>query len=198
MYWQVYLHKTVISAEQMLVKILHRAKQLSLSGHDLFAGKALKHFLTSRIGRDDFEKNPAHLEVFVQLDDVDILGSIKEWTSDSDRTLATLCRGLMNRQLNQVTMSNDKPDEAEIERIREAAMKHYGWSEEEAGYFVYAKTISNSAYQVGDGSIKIWMKNNTIMDITQASDLSNLEVLSKKVQKYIVSFPKELRSKGLI
>lgn len=198
MYWQVYLHKTVISAEQMLVKILHRAKQLSLSGHDLFAGKALKHFLTSRIGRDDFEKNPAHLEVFVQLDDVDILGSIKEWASDSDRTLATLCRGLMNRQLNQVTMSNDKPDEAEIERIREAAMKHYGWSEEEAGYFVYAKTISNSAYQVGDGSIKIWMKNNTIMDITQASDLSNLEVLSKKVQKYIVSFPKELRSKGLI
>src|SRR5690606_36550988 len=119
------------------------------------------------------------------------------WENYPDRTLSLLCKGLMNRQLNQVEMSNEKPEEGRLRNLKEAAIKYYQVPEEEIGYFVYSKTISNSAYQVGDGSIKILMKNGTIKDITQASDLSNLEVLSKKVQKYIVSFPKDLRSKGL-
>jgi len=197
MYWQVYLHKTVISAEQMLVKILHRAKLLSLQGQDLFATPFLKHFLTTQITKEAFERNPEHLSAFVKLDDVDILASIKVWTNHSDKTLSLLCNRLMNRQLNYVEMSNDKPDEKLLTRLRKAAIDHFDISESEVDYLVYSKTISNSAYQVGDGSIKILMKNGTIKDITQASDLSNLEVLSKKVQKYIVSFPKDLRSKGL-
>lgn len=198
MYWQVYLHKTVVSAEQMLVNILHRAKQLSLEGHDLFATPSLKHFLTTKITKEAFEKNPEHLLFFVQLDDVDILASIKVWENHPDRTLSLLCKGLMSRHLNQVNMSDDKPDQALLIQLRKKAKDYFGIPEEEVGYFVYSKTISNSAYQVGDGNIKILMKNGTIKDITQASDLSNLEVLSKKVQKYIVSFPKELHSKGLI
>ena len=197
MYWQVYLHKTVVSAEQMLVNILHRAKKLSLDGHDLFATPCLKHFLTTRITKKAFEESPEHLLFFVQLDDVDILASIKVWENHPDRTLSLLCKGLMNRQLNQVEMSNEKPEEGRIKRLKEAAVNFYQVPEDEIGYFVYSKTISNSAYQVGDGSIKILMKNGTVKDITQASDLSNLEVLSKKVKKYIVSFPKELHSKGL-
>ena len=198
MYWQVYLHKTVVSAEQMLVNILHRAKQLSLEGHDLFATPSLKHFLTTKITKEAFEKNPEHLLFFVQLDDVDILASIKVWENHPDRTLSLLCKGLMSRHLNQVNMSDDKPDQGLLMQLRKKAKDYFQIPEEEVGYFVYSKTISNSAYQVGDGSIKILMKNGTIKDITQASDLSNLEVLSKKVQKYIVSFPKELHSKGLI
>jgi len=197
MYWQVYLHKTVISAEQMLVKILHRAKLLSLQGQDLFATPVLKHFLTTGITKEAFERNPEHLAAFVKLDDVDILASIKVWTSHSDKTLSLLCNRLMNRQLNYVEMSNDKPDEKLLTKLKKAAIDYFDISESEVDYLVYSKTISNSAYQVGDGSIKILMKNGTIKDITQASDLSNLEVLSKKVQKYIVSFPKDLRSKGL-
>ena len=197
MYWQVYLHKTVISAEQMLVKILHRAKLLSLQGQDLFATPFLKHFLTTRITKEAFESNSEHLAAFVKLDDVDILASIKVWASYSDRTLSLLCSRLMDRQLNHVQMSNDKPDEKLLKELKKRAMDYFHVSDPEADYLVYSKTISNSAYQVGDGSIKIWMKDGTIQDITQASDLSNLEVLSKKVQKYIVSFPKDLRPKGL-
>src|SRR5690606_34602030 len=106
--WQVYLHKTVISAEQMLVQILHRAKQLSLQGQDLFATPFLKHFLTTRITKEFFENDPVHLSAFVELDDVDILASIKVWASHPDKTLSLLCNRLMNRELNYVEMSNDK------------------------------------------------------------------------------------------
>ena len=198
MYWQVYLHKTVVSAEQMLVNILHRAKQLSLNGVELYATPSLKHFLTIRITKKAFEENPEHLSYFVQLDDIDILASIKVWANHSDKTLSLLCKGLMNRHLNQVEMSNERPDQEFLETLRKAAIEHFDISEKEVGYFIYSKTISNSAYEVGEGSIKILMKDGTIKDITQASDLSNLEVLSKKVKKYIVSFPKELRAKDLI
>src|SRR5690606_37918283 len=166
-------------------------------GHDLFATPSLKHFLTTRITREAFERNPEHLLFFVQLDDVDILASIKVWENYPDRTLSLLCKGLMSRHLNQVNMSDDKPNQDLLMQLRKEAKDYFEIPEEEVGYFVYSKTISNSAYQVGDGSIKILMKNGVIKDITQASDLSNLEVLSKKVQKYIVSFPKDLRSKGL-
>ena len=198
MYWQVYLHKTVVSAEQMLVNILHRAKHLSLEGEELYASPALKHFLTTRITKKTFEEDPEHLFYFVQLDDIDILASIKVWASHSDKTLSLLCTSLMNRQLNQVMMSNEKPDLKVLEELKKATMKHFDITDKEVGYFVYSKSISNSAYQVGNGNIKILMKNGIIEDITQASDLSNLEVLSQKVRKYIVSFPKELRLKDLI
>src|SRR5690606_14692371 len=151
----------------------------------------------TRITKDAFEESPEHLLFFVQLDDVDILASIKVWENHPDRTLSLLCKGLMNRQLNQVEMSNEKPEGGMLSKLKEAAIEYYRVPEEEISYFVYSKTISNSAYQVGDGNIKILMKNGVIKDITQASDLSNLEVLSKKVKKYIVSFPKELHSKGL-
>src|SRR5690606_38063739 len=151
MYWQVYLHKTVVSAEQMLVNILHRAKHLSLEGEELFATPFLKHFLTTQITKEAFETNPEHLAAFVELDDVDILASIKVWTNHPDRTLSLLCKGLMNRQLNQVEMSNEKPEGGMLSKLKEAAIEYYQVPEEEISYFVYSKTISNSAYQVGDG-----------------------------------------------
>src|SRR5690606_21119551 len=148
MYWQVYLHKTVVSAEQMLVNILHRAKQLSLEGVALYATPPLKHFLTTRITKKAFENDLEHLSYFVQLDDIDILASIKVWGSHPDKTLSLLCNGLMNRHLNQVEMSNEKPDEERLENLKRAAVKHFDIPEKEVGYFIYSKTISNSAYQV--------------------------------------------------
>src|SRR5690606_32313187 len=120
--WQVYLHKTVISAEQMLVKSLHRAKQPSLEGQELFATPFLKHFLTTRITNEALETSPKHLAAFVELDDVDILASIKVWTNHPDMTLSLLCDRLMNRQLNNVEMSNNKPDEELLLKLRKAAV----------------------------------------------------------------------------
>jgi HD superfamily phosphohydrolase len=192
MYWQVYLHKTVVSAEQMLIKTLKRAKYLSAMGSDLFASPALSHFLKNNIDQDTFEKDTDHLYYFSLLDDTDILASLKVWAHHEDTILSMLCNGIMSRKLNRVEMSNEIPDESYISKLRKYAMDQYKLSEADTEYIIYSQTVSNSAYQVGEGNIQILMKDGTIQDITTASDLSNLEVLSKKVQKHIVSYPKEL------
>lgn len=192
MYWQVYLHKTVVSAEQMLIKTLKRAKYLSIKGVNLFATPALTHFLKNSINQESFEKEPEHLVYFSQLDDTDILASLKVWAVHEDTILSMLCKGLMSRNLNRVEMSNMPPQESYLSELRKVAMDKYRLSEADTEYIIYSQTVSNSAYQVGEGNIQILMKDGSIQDITVASDLSNLEVLSKKVQKHIVSYPKEL------
>lgn len=192
MYWQVYLHKTVVSAEQMLIMALKRAKELSLKGANLFASPALAHFLKNKIDQTSFESDPDHLDYFAQLDDTDILTSLKVWSFHKDTVLSMLCKGIMSRSLNRVEMGNEAPHKSYLDALRKAAMEKYRISEEETEYLIYSKTVSNSAYQVGEGNIQILMKDGAVQDITLASDLSNLEVLSKKVQKYIVSYPKEL------
>jgi HD superfamily phosphohydrolase len=192
MYWQVYLHKTVVSAEQMLIQTLKRAKYLSSRGANLFASPALTHFLKNNIDEGTFEQTPDHLYYFSQLDDTDILASLKVWTNHEDTVLSMLCNGIMSRKLNKVEMSNEAPNESYLSEIRKRAMDKYNLNEEETEYIIYSQTVSNSAYQVGEGNIQILMKDGSIQDITLASDLSNLEVLSKKVQKHIVSYPKEL------
>lgn len=198
MYWQVYLHKTVVSAEHMLVKILHRAKQLGLEGQELFATPPLHHFLKTKVNKASFETSRLHLSTFLKLDDVDILASMKVWTAHQDKALSLLCRQLLGRRLNRVEIMNAKPDEKHLNRIKDAAIQYFSLSDSEVDYFVYSNIISNSAYNIGNESIKILMKDGSFKDITEASDLSNLEVLSQKVEKYIVSFPKELHSKALI
>lgn len=192
MYWQVYLHKTVVSAEQMLIKTLKRAKYLSSKGADLFATPALSHFLKNSINQVTFEEKVDHLYYFSQLDDTDILASLKVWAHHEDTILSMLCKGIMSRNLNRVEMSNEIPNDSYISELRKLAMDKYKLSEEDTEYIIYSQTVSNSAYQVGEGHIQILMKDGSIQDITSASDLSNLEVLSKKVQKHIVSYPKEL------
>jgi HD superfamily phosphohydrolase len=175
MYWQVYLHKTVIAAEQMLVKILERAKELSIDGRNLFATPSFSYFLKNSISREEFNKDPRNLESFTKLDDNDIFTSIKVWVDDEDLILSTLCKHLISRNLYKVEMSNEPP------------------SIEWTSYFVSTDTIKNSAYNFGDGSINILMKDGSIQDITKASDNSNLEALAKTVQKYIICYVKEVR-----
>lgn len=192
MYWQVYLHKTVVSAEQMLIKTLKRAKYLSSKGDNLFATPALTHFLKNTINQESFENEPEHLIYFSQLDDTDILASLKVWANHEDTILSMLCKGIMSRNLNRVEMSNEIPQKSYISELTKSAMEKYKLSEADTEYIIYSQTVSNSAYQVGEGHIQILMKDGSIQDITLASDLSNLEVLSKKVQKHIVSYPKEL------
>lgn len=192
MYWQVYLHKTVVSAEQMLIQALRRAKELTLQGHSLYASPSLQHFLKNHISQDAFEGSPNHLYHFSRLDDTDILSSLKEWCHAPDFALSYLCKGLMNRNLNRVEMSDTPPEKAYIQSLLEKAMEKFGIPMNEAEYLIYSKSIFNNAYEPGQENIKILMKNGSLQDITQASDLSNLEALSKQVTKYIVSYPKEL------
>ena len=193
MYWQVYLHKTVIAAEQMLVKILERAKELTQEGRNLFASPCFSYFLKNSISMEDFKNNPLNIERFTRLDDNDIFTSSKGWENDEDLILSTLCAHLISRNLYQVEISNEPPSIDKINKLAEKVTEEYEISDDDTSYFVFTDTIKNKAYSVGDGSIKILMKDGSIQDIATASDYSNLEALAKTVQKYILCYVKELK-----
>jgi HD superfamily phosphohydrolase len=194
MYWQVYLHKTVIAAEQMLVKILERAKELSHEGRNLFASPCFSYFLKNSISMEDFKNNPLNIERFTKLDDNDIFTSIKVWVNDEDLILSTLCMHLIDRNLYQVEITNEPPSIERINNLADKVTDEYEISDDDTSYFVFTDTIKNKAYSVGDGSIKILMKDGSIQDIAGASDYSNLEALAKTVQKYILCYVKELKN----
>ncbi len=192
MYWQVYLHKTVIAAEQLLVRILKRSRELALRGESVFTTPALSHFLKKPISREAFMNEDHHLEAFATLDDTDIMAAVKVWAGHSDFVLAKLCRNLVQRDLYKVDISNERPDKKFIEELRARAIDKYNISESDASYFVFEDSIRNNAYNAGHGSINILMKNGTLKDITAASDNSNLEALAKTIKKYIICYGKEL------
>ena len=190
MYWQVYLHKTVVSAEMLLVRILERAKELSVNGADLFASPSLNYFLKNNITGAAFFNSDLNLSHFTNLDDQDIYAAIKVWVTNPDKILSTLCKMLTSRNLYKVEMSNEIASDERISFLKDAAINLLKVSPEESRYFVFTDTLKNSAYDAGPGNIKILMKNNDIVDIAKASDLSNLESLQKTVQKYILCYPR--------
>lgn len=193
MYWQVYLHKTVLSAEQMLIKILQRAKELTDKGDRVFATEALKHFINNNVTKEDFLQDKTHLDFFTMLDDTDVLATVKMGVKHADTVLSKLCEQFMTRRLYHVELSNYMPTKERIEALRYAAMNLFNVREDEVHYFVFTQSVENSAYDPEEGTINILMKDGTIQDITTASDLSNLEVLAKKVKKFMIAYPKELR-----
>jgi len=192
MYWQVYLHKTVIAGEQLLVKILKRARELAINGHELFATPALQHFLKNDVIKKDFFESDIHLLRFSRLDDQDIFASVKVWREHDDRILSILCTMLVDRNLYKTEISNEIPEESRVQRIKENAMISLEVDENDVSYFVFTDKISNRAYNTAEGNstINILMKNNTTIDIAKASDLSNLESLDKTVRKHILCYPR--------
>lgn len=192
MYWQVYLHKTVLSAEQMLLKILQRAKALYENGVSLFASPSLEHFLRNKITRQNFTEDVSHLAHFSRLDDTDIWSAVKTWAYHDDHILRMLCSRLIARSLYHTELHGAVPEEQLIADLKSQAVDYFGIDTAEADYYVWVQSIENSAYEPNNSTIKILMKDGSIQDIAEASDLSNLETLSKKVQKFAVSFPKEL------
>jgi len=192
MYWQVYLHKTVIAGEQLLVKILKRAKELAVGGKTLFATPALQHFLQNDVSRGEFLTDTVHLEAFARLDDQDIFASVKVWREDPDRVLSILCTMLVNRNLYKTEITNEEPEGNRLQLLRDHAQLSLGIDENEVAYFVFTDVISNRAYHTGAGNstINILMKNNVTTDIAKASDLSNLESLDKTVTKHILCYPR--------
>jgi len=192
MYWQVYLHKTVIAGEQLLVKILKRAKELAERGEDLFATPALQHFLKNDVKKSEFLESDFHLGQFARLDDQDIFASVKVWREHPDRILSLLCNMLVDRQLLKTEISNDPPEESRMQIIRDNTELSLEINQNEVSYFVFTDVISNRAYNTGEGNstINILMKNNVTIDIAKASDLSNLESLDKTVTKHILCYPR--------
>lgn len=194
MYWQVYLHKTVLSAENLLINILKRAKYLVERGIVLFATPAFLEFLKHKYNRSDFENNPELLENFAKLDDYDIFTSIKVWCGCDDQILSLLCTKLVNRDLFEVQLQNHPFDETFLASIKEKVKKLYSVSDEDTKYFIISEQVENNAYTSQHDNINILFKDGTIVDIAKASDLLNIQVLSKLVTKYFLCFPKELKN----
>lgn len=192
MYWQVYLHKTVIAGEQLLVKILERAKELASNGADLFATPALRHFLQNDVSEVNFFADEIHLLQFSKLDDQDIYASIKVWANHEDFILSKLCQMLNSRKLYKVEISNQEPSPERIERLAEQTALALGIDEDDVAYFVFTDTIRNRAYNAENSNINILLKNNELIDIAKASDLSNLESLDKTVKKHILCYTRDI------
>ncbi len=192
MYWQVYLHKTVLSAEQLLIKILKRAKQLVLNGENIFVTPALELFLKNNFLKEDFKNNPELLDMFSTLDDYDIFSSVKVWMNHSDKILSRLSSHLVDRKLYKIELQNTGFDTEYIERLKNKAIQQFSINKEDIEYIVFTDTVSNNAYNSHKDGINILYKNNEIKDISDASDQLNESFLSKSVLKYILCYPKEL------
>ena len=188
MYWQVYLHKTSVAYEKMLVSALLRAKELALRGEKLFASPALHFFLYHDIDRQEFVSNPTCLEQFIQLDDNDIWTSLKVWCSHEDRVLRTLSRGMVDRLIFKVEVSNEPFDTERIESIKKDVSQRIGISLKEADYLVMTSRIERNMYNPADDSIDILYNDGAIRGVAEASDMLNISLLSKKVKKYYMCY----------
>ena len=191
MYWQVYLHKTVLAAEFLLIKILTRAKELAMQNTQLFCTPALQHFLYHKLNENDFVTNPKHLETFALLDDYDILTSIKVWTNHEDVVLSMLCNMMINRKLYRVEISKTPFSDEKIESYKNNFISQNNLSYAEKDYFVFTDVIENNAYNPKKDSIQILYKNGHTTDIGIASDQLNISSLSTPVKKYFLCYPKE-------
>ena len=182
MYWQVYLHKTSIGAEFVLVKLLARVKELTQQGKKLPMTTALRFFVENHITKDTFDSHA--LELFAQLDDYDIISGLKEWQYGEDWVLAKLSQMILNRDLLRVRLYKSPVEKEKVQELLREAAEQLQIPEELASYFVFTGEISNTAYRKDEQNILIYTKNNKIIDVTKASDQMNLDALATKVTKY--------------
>ncbi len=188
MYWQVYLHKTGIVAEQLLVRVLKRAKQLSAQGVVLPASISLKFFLNNNKNSNDFSDEV--LDTFSKLDDYDIISAMKMWVGSDDFVLKNLSKMLLNRDLLKVKVKSKPFSIQKIKEKRKNLIEKFNISEEEASFFVFYGKLENQAYSMEKDTINLLKKNGKIIDVAKASDQLNLEALSKSVVKYYMCYPK--------
>jgi HD superfamily phosphohydrolase len=189
MYWQVYLHKTGLVAEQLLTRMLQRAKELTKQGDILESSKALAHFLQYDVSLDNFKKED--LKMFSMLDDYDIISAMKAWQNHSDFVLSNLCEMIINRHLLKIKIKKKPIKEELLSKYIENLINKYSVTENEAKYFVFSGSISNQAYEQGSQEINILYESGKIVDIVKASDQLNLKALTKPVTKYFICYPKD-------
>ena len=190
MYWQVYFHKTVLSAEQMLIKVLQRAKELSQNNIKLFGTSSLHHLLNNNFTIEDFKSNPKVFEAFTELDDYDIMASIKEWQNHSDVILASLSNKIVKRELFKVKLLDKPMDNLSISRIKKNIVSSYNLNATNVNYFFLEGVITNNAYKLNDSDINILFRDNIIKDLIGAADKSTISALCKTVKKYFYCYPK--------
>jgi len=191
MYWQVYLHKTVVSAECLLIRILRRAKEISRHGEELFSTPSFKVFLKADFSKNDFQKSDSLLDSFSQLDDSDISASVKVWAEHSDPVLSNLCRRMVTRNLYKIKIQKAAFNNEEIAIMQDRAKEKLGIENSVMDYFVFTGKLVNNAYSRSD-KINIIYKDGSVKDIAEAADTLSIEAMSETVEKYYICFPKEL------
>ncbi len=188
MYWQVYLHKTVLSAEHLLVTILKRAKKLAKEKVDLFCSPSLEVFLYNKLNRETFTTDSKYLKHFLNLDDLDVMGAIKVWQSNRDPILSYLCRALIERKLFKVKIAKHTFESELVSTIKNEIKNVYG--EEWIEYLLIQGKVRNNAYDHTDKHIFVNMKDGSLLDFPQAADNLNISSLSEPVEKNFICYPK--------
>jgi HD superfamily phosphohydrolase len=194
MYWQVYLHKTGIVAEQLLIHALKRAKELIGNGDTLTCSEPLQFFMSRKIEREHFDATV--LDTFSKLDDIDILAALKSWQGHPDFVLSRLSRMIIHRSLLKIKLKNRPIDESRLHTYAERFKKRHDLTDHEARYFVFSGSIENQAYDQRYQNIDILRKNGKLIDVAKASDQLNLKALSNMVTKYYICYPKESFTKS--
>ena len=187
MYWQVYLHKTSVVAEQILIRLLKRAKELVQQGQELTMSTALAFFVKNKISKDNFSQEV--LEMFARLDDTDIISAMKEWQFHPDIVLSKLSKMLLNRDLLKIKVRLNDFEEQKIKRLQKLSLAK-GIEEKDMKYFVFTGVMTNRAYNPAREIIKILTKNGRVVDLTKTSEAINLEPLSQVTERYYICYPK--------
>ena len=188
MYWSVYLHKTVVAYERTLINCIRRAEYLAKQGWDIFASPALKYFLYNDINADWFTSHPEALDMYSQLDDSDIWSAVKVWAQSDDKLLSMLADDVINRHIFKVEVREEPVSDEEQHELRKSLAEKAGISYDDAGYLMSVNTIQKDMYDINDDHISILYKDGTIKDIADASELLNVDLLSKKIRKYYLCY----------
>ena len=189
MYWQVYLHRTCVAYEKVLVNMLTRAKDLIRMGQDVFASPALHYFLRNDVDAEWFATKPEALAYYGELDDSDIWSAMKAWKHHDDKILSTLATDMLDRRIFKVEVCEEPPTEEKMELLAHEIALQLSISEADARkYMMSLNTIQKDMYNVDDDSIAILYKNGDIKDISEASELLNVQLLSKKIRKYYLCY----------
>lgn len=188
MYWQVYLHKTTVACEKVLVNLFNRARYLASIGKELFCPPQLHYFLYNYIDAKYFKEHPETLKMYELLDDNDIWSSVKTWMQNEDKILSMLATDLINRNIFKVEVHDEPISEEQLLSIQHTMAEKAGISIEEASYLMSINTIQKDMYDINDDKIGILYKDGCIKDIAEASDLLNIALLSKKIRKYYLCY----------
>ena len=188
MYWQVYLHKTVVGYEKMLVSLLSRAKHLTAIGCDVFAPPALSYFLRNDVDAEWFAAHDEAFQMYLMLDDNDIMSAIKVWAMSDDKILSTLATNILTRRLFKVEVFDEPVSQEYVDVIAQSISKKMGISMEDTHYLVSVNAIQKDTYDISDNSITIVMKDGTTKDIAEASEILNVQTLAKKNRKYFLCY----------
>lgn len=188
MYWQVYLHKTTVGCENVLINALHRAKALAAKGTELFASPALRYFLYNDVDANSFQSDAKALDNYIELDDNDIWSALKVWQHHDDKILSLLASNIVNRRLFKVEVREEEPTEEEIQALKASLSATYGIEEADCQYLMGVNKVQKDMYNPFDDHISILYKDGTLKDITVASEILNIELLSKKICKYYLCY----------